>query len=51
MTFQNILIGLMAWTVIAVIAGLAMGGTLRYCAQWDESDASPVRPRQLKKSA
>ena len=48
---QNILIGLAGWTVLALVAGLGIGNTLRFCGQWDGA-ASPATSRQnLKKTA
>jgi hypothetical protein len=49
--FQNILIGLVGWTILALVGGLCIGNALRVCGQFDGATA-PVRSNHnLKKTA
>jgi hypothetical protein len=50
-TIQHVLIGLAAWTGIAVVMGLGMGNALRVCAQSDGTAPAMRAARQLKKTA
>ncbi len=48
---QNILIGLAGWTVLALVAGLCIGNTLRICGEWDVPVTRVQTNHDLKKTA
>lgn len=49
-TLSTILVGLLVWTIVALVFGLGLGSVLRFCARYDGLGPVHVR-QQAKKTA